>query len=80
MANDPSAGAAPRPTPPTTAHKLIGTLNVLFACVMGLCGVCSGAGLLMQVAVAPMSEQVQQNMQECSKRSNNRSGRKGSTS
>jgi hypothetical protein len=54
---------APR-APPTTARKLIGTLNVLFASVMMLCGACSGVGLLMQVAMAPLSEGVQQQMQE----------------
>jgi hypothetical protein len=64
MATDLPAGSNRPPAPPTTAHKLIGTLNVLFASALMLCGACSGVGLIMQVAMAPMSEEVQKNMQE----------------
>jgi hypothetical protein len=43
---------------------LIGTLNVLFASVMMLCGACSGASMIMQVAMAPLTEGYQKAMQE----------------
>ena len=64
MASEPSSGAYPPGQPPTSAHKMIGTLNVLFAGLMLLCGACSGVSALMQVAMAPMTEGYQKTMQE----------------
>jgi hypothetical protein len=64
MVSDPSTGGYAASQAPTSAHKLIGTLNVLFAGVMLLCGVCSGVGVLAQVAMAPLSEGYQKTMQE----------------
>ncbi|HEY4309044.1 MAG TPA: hypothetical protein VGN12_06295 [Pirellulales bacterium] len=64
MSTDPVTRDYPPPVPATTAHRLIGTLNILFASVMLLCGLCSGASLLMQVAMAPMTEGYQKQMQE----------------
>jgi len=64
MASDLSSGRQPSHEPPTSAHKMIGTLNVLFAGLMLLCGACSGVSALMQVAMAPLSEGYQKTMQE----------------
>lgn len=46
--------------PATSAHKMIGTLNLIFASVLLLCGLCSGGSMLMQVAVAPMTQEAMQ--------------------
>lgn len=43
--------------PPTSAHKMIGTLNLIFASVLLLCGLCMGGSTLMQLAVAPMTQE-----------------------
>lgn len=53
-----------RPSQGSTAPKTFGTLNLVFASVMLLCGVCSGASTLMQVVTAPIAEQAQKRMQE----------------
>lgn len=64
MANELTSNSQSIPPPATSAHKMIGTLNVLFAGIMLLCGVCSGASVLMQVAMAPVSESYQKQMFE----------------
>lgn len=53
-----------RAAQPTTAHRMIGMLNVSFAGVMLLCGACSGFYLLMQVTLAPFSGAYMQSMQD----------------
>lgn len=64
MSNELPAGARPTAGQGMSAHKMIGTLNILFAGIMLLCGACSGFGMLMQVAMAPLSEGYQKTMQE----------------
>jgi hypothetical protein len=63
MANDLSPDRS-RAAQPTSAHRMIGMLNVSFAGVMLLCGACSGFYLLMQVTLAPFSGVYMQSMQE----------------
>lgn len=58
----PTSGAA-SPTsgpPPTTAHKIIGTLNIVFGSAILLCGLCSGVYTASLVAAAPMMKNAQQ--------------------
>lgn len=50
--------------PPTTAHKTIGTLNLVFGGLLMLCGLCNGVSALSQVVIAPMSEEIQKNVQK----------------
>lgn len=44
----------------TSAHKVIGILNVLFSSVMLLCGTCGGISAVTQIATAPMQKQMQE--------------------
>jgi hypothetical protein len=53
-----------RDSEPTSAHRIIGMLNVSLAGVMLLCGACSGFYLIMQVTLAPFSGAYMQSMQE----------------
>ncbi len=46
--------------PPTTAHKTIGTLNIVFAGLLLLCGLCSGVQMGSQLVLAPFMQNVQQ--------------------
>lgn len=49
---------------PVAAHKLLGNLNIVFASILLLCGACSGASAILQIAMAPMSAGYQKAMQE----------------
>lgn len=52
------------PEPPTTAHKTIGILNILFSTVLLLLGACCGLSLLSQLALSPAMEAMQQQVQQ----------------
>jgi hypothetical protein len=59
-----SSGGQTAFEPPTSAHKMIGTLNLVFAGLLLMCGACTGISFLLQVAMAPMTEGYQNAMQE----------------
>lgn len=67
MASEANSGDRPVTPPPTSAHRLIGMLSVSFAGVMLLCGACGSVSMLMQVAMAPLSEGYQRTMVEALK-------------
>ncbi|HEY2840811.1 MAG TPA: hypothetical protein VGJ26_16760 [Pirellulales bacterium] len=50
--------------PATSAHKMIGTLNLIFASVLLLVGACCGVSVMGQVAMAPINDNFQKSMQE----------------
>ena len=62
MASPHSADFAPEP--PTSAHKVIGTLNLIFAGLLLMCGACTAINFVAQAAMQPMVEQMQGQMQE----------------
>ena len=67
MDSDTTSADRPASPPRTSAHRLIGMLNVSFAGVMLLCGACGSVSMLMQVAMAPLSEGYQRTMIEALK-------------
>jgi hypothetical protein len=64
-ANDPdnAVPAFPLVPPNTSAPKVIGTLNIVFAMCLLLCGGCYGVQLVAQSAMGPMMEAQQQQLQ-----------------
>jgi hypothetical protein len=50
--------------PPTTAPRVIGTLNLVFSGLLLMCGACTGINFLVQAAMAPMVDGMQENAQE----------------
>jgi hypothetical protein len=51
------------PREPSSSPKTIGILNIIFGCVMILCGVCAGFYLAVFAAMGPLMAQTQQQMQ-----------------
>ena len=55
-----SSGAHGPSQPPTSAHKVIGTLNMIFAGLLLMYGACIGIYFVVQAAMTPMLENMQQ--------------------
>ncbi len=64
MDSDLAATARGPVEPPTSAHRVIGILNLIFGGLMLLCGACTAANFVLQAAMAPMTESMQKSMQQ----------------
>ena len=60
---DDDLSAFPEVRPNTTTPRVIGTLNIIFAVGLLLCGACYGLQVILQSAMAPLMAANQQQMQ-----------------